>query len=171
MDADAMPPLLEVVQPCQYRPSWIDIVLVDAEGRPVPGARYQVEAPDGTRHEGTLDADGCATVRDMDPGTATVRFPDYHDADFEPELPTPCACERTTWIEIELLDDAGEPTPGARYEVLMADGELCEGSLDGTGRARIEAFDDGPCVVRFPDLEQGACDLGVARSPTRVHGP
>ncbi|MCX4247432.1 MSCRAMM family protein [Paraliomyxa miuraensis] len=151
---------LDVVGGCPSKKSWIDLVLSDSDGEPVAGAKYQVEAADGSVHEGTLDGDGCATVRGIEPGTAVVRFPEYHAADFETELPPACRCAQTTWVEVELVDESGRPAAGAPYRVVLADGEVCEGTLDGNGKARVESGVSGPCRVSFPELERGACDLG-----------
>jgi uncharacterized protein (DUF2345 family) len=151
---------LGAVGACPSDAGWIDIVLTDGDGEPVAGAKYEVEAADGSVHEGTLDEDGCATVRGIDPGTAVVRFPEHHLADFETELPPACRCAQATWVEVELVDEAGKPAAGAPYEVVLADGEVCEGTLDGNGKARVESLVGGPCRVSFPELERGACDLG-----------
>jgi hypothetical protein len=55
---------------------WLLIELRDSEGRPVPGARYVIELPDGNRVEGTLGDDGIAGVEGIDPGKCMVTFPD-----------------------------------------------------------------------------------------------
>jgi hypothetical protein len=55
---------------------WLLIELRDTEGRPVPGARYVIELPDGNRVEGTLGDDGIAGVEGIDPGKCVVTFPD-----------------------------------------------------------------------------------------------
>lgn len=62
--------------------------------------------------------------------------------------------EEKHWIEIELVDEDGEPVPGERYEVELPDGSVAGGSLDQNGKARIEGFDPGQCKVTFPDLDK-----------------
>jgi len=57
------------------------------------------------------------------------------------------------WIEIELLDQFGEPVAEAEYAVLLADGSEVEGKLDSEGFARIEDVVPGPYSVQFPDHE------------------
>ena len=56
--------------------AWIEIILVDAEGKPVPGVRYRVTTPDGKVNEGTLNEHGQAGFYQIDPGNCKVTFPD-----------------------------------------------------------------------------------------------
>jgi type VI secretion system secreted protein VgrG len=55
--------------------SWIEIALVDC-GTPLRGQRYVLTDPEGQRHEGTLDDEGCARVAPISPGQCKVEFPD-----------------------------------------------------------------------------------------------
>lgn len=68
---------------------WLLIELRDTEGRPVPGARYVVELPDGSRVEGTLGEDGVAGVEGVDPGECVVTFPDVEAGAARSEGPGP----------------------------------------------------------------------------------
>ena len=72
----------------------------------------------------------------------------------------------TAWIEIELLDDVGEPIGNERYEVLDPTGELHSGSLDSNGQARVKDVRPGGCVVRFPDIDRG--DWADLRATNRI---
>ena len=55
---------------------WIEIELVDENGKPVPGEEYKVTLPDGsTVASGTLDGKGKARVEGIDPGSCKVTFP------------------------------------------------------------------------------------------------
>jgi hypothetical protein len=62
-----------------------------------------------------------------------------------------------TWIEIELVDEEGNPVPGERYKITLPDGKtVSEGTLDANGRARVEGIDPGTCQISFPDLDKDA---------------
>jgi len=59
--------------------TWLEIELLDDEGKPVPGEQYQVALPDGTIRAGRLDADGRARIEGLDPGTCKVSFPNLDE--------------------------------------------------------------------------------------------
>jgi type VI secretion system secreted protein VgrG len=66
--------------------SWIEIVLEDEAGKPVPGEAYRITLPDGTTlAEGTLDEKGFARVDNIDPGTCKVTFPNLDKEAWEPK--------------------------------------------------------------------------------------
>jgi len=58
-----------------------------------------------------------------------------------------------TWVDVQLLDEDGEPIPGERYILKITDGSVREGSLDASGRVRVNGIDPGTCTVTFPDLD------------------
>ena len=64
--------------------------------------------------------------------------------------------EKTSWIEIELLDEEDKPVSGEKYEIELPDGSKAKGSLDGGGFARIEGIKPGECKVSFPELDKSA---------------
>jgi hypothetical protein len=75
---------------------------------------------------------------------------------FKPEESEGEEGERT-WIEIELVDEEGNPIPGERYEVTLPDGKrVARGTLDQNGYARIEGLDPGECKITFPTLDKDA---------------
>ena len=55
--------------------SWIEIELVDEDGKPVPGEEFRVTMPDNTVTGGTLDEKGYAKITGIDPGSCKVTFP------------------------------------------------------------------------------------------------
>lgn len=57
--------------------AWIEVVLLDAAGRPVGGQQYRVETADGQVREGRLDAQGRAHLTGVRPGSNRVSFPGY----------------------------------------------------------------------------------------------
>ncbi len=60
----------------EKKKSWIEIELVDKQGKPVAGEPYKVTLPDGeTVAEGTLDEKGQARVDGIEPGSCKVTFP------------------------------------------------------------------------------------------------
>lgn len=58
-----------------------------------------------------------------------------------------------TWIEIELLDDSGQPVPAEAYQIELPDGRLVRGRLDSEGKARFRNIDSGTCQVSFPEID------------------
>jgi len=64
--------------PPQEEPSFIDILLTDEEGNPVPGERYRVTDSKDNVHEGSLDANGRAHVI-VPKGECEVTFPNLDD--------------------------------------------------------------------------------------------
>jgi hypothetical protein len=72
------------------------------------------------------------------------------------QRPAPEPEEETTWIEIELLDDAGNPIPNEQYSIEIPGGSVRVGRLDGNGRARIEGLDPNTCKVSFPNLDKSS---------------
>ena len=64
--------------------SWIEIELVDEADQPVAGERYKVTLPDGSVAEGTLDEKGLAKIKEIEPGSCKITFPDLDKDAWEP---------------------------------------------------------------------------------------
>ena len=63
------------------------------------------------------------------------------------------------WIEIKLLDEAGEPVPGEPYKITLPDGAtIADGTLDGNGFARVDNIDPGTCKIVFPRRDKGGIE-------------
>ncbi|BCD99502.1 hypothetical protein [Marinagarivorans cellulosilyticus] len=58
-----------------------------------------------------------------------------------------------TFIEIQLLDDKGEPVAGEAYWIRDTEGNEHTGSTDGSGKARVDSIKSGNCLVAFPDID------------------
>ncbi len=54
--------------------SWIEVVLVDDDGKPVAGVEYAITLPDGTTETGQTDASGRARLSGIDPGMCQLSF-------------------------------------------------------------------------------------------------
>jgi hypothetical protein len=70
-----------------------------------------------------------------------------------PRIPVPVDEPIKTWVEIELLDDAGKPVANEKYLVTVPEGVVKSGNLDAKGRARITNIDPGTCEISFPDID------------------
>ena len=55
---------------------WIEIILVDMEGKPVPGVRYRITPPGGAPVEGRLNEHGQAGLYMIESGSCKITFPD-----------------------------------------------------------------------------------------------
>ena len=64
--------------------------------------------------------------------------------------------EKTSWIEIEMVDEEDEPVPGEKYKITLPDDSVAQGTLDDKGFARIEGIDQGTCKITFPELDKDA---------------
>ena len=65
--------------------SWIEIDLVDENGKAVPGERYCITLPEGeTVAEGTLNEKGFARIEGFEAGTCKVTFPNLDRRDWKP---------------------------------------------------------------------------------------
>ena len=64
----------------------------------------------------------------------------------------PRSTDPTSFLELVLVDDNGQPASGERYRVTTPDDQVGEGRLDSRGMARIDGITRGTCEVSFPDL-------------------
>jgi type VI secretion system secreted protein VgrG len=64
--------------------------------------------------------------------------------------------DKKSWIEIELVDEEGNPVPGEAYKVTLPDGSVDSGTLDEKGFCRIDGIDPGTCQITFPNLDKDA---------------
>jgi type VI secretion system secreted protein VgrG len=64
--------------------------------------------------------------------------------------------DQTSWIELEMVDDADRPWPGEPFDLKLPNGRIRSGRLNKNGFARIERILPGGCEVRFPNLDAAA---------------
>jgi hypothetical protein len=75
--------------------------------------------------------------------------------------PEPSSIEEEHWIEIRLVDEAGEPVAGEPYRIELPDGRLREGRTDEHGIVRIDPIHRaGQCRVDFPDVREQLAETG-----------
>jgi hypothetical protein len=58
---------------------------------------------------------------------------------------------KTEWIEIEMIDDAGEPYSGP-YRIELPDGSVTTGAFDDSGFWERRNIDPGKCKLALPNL-------------------
>lgn len=63
-----------------------------------------------------------------------------------------------TWIEVEVVDDAGRPAAGREYRCMLPDGTIQTGTLDRAGRVRFEEIDPGNCSFSLVDTHAAEWD-------------
>jgi hypothetical protein len=159
--AEEPPPARE--QPKEEK-TWVGIELVDQKERPVPQARYVLELPDGKKRSGRLDENGRLQIRDIDPGTCKVWFPDFDGTEWEggtavaDDAPAPAPAQSKDWVELELMDEEGNPVPKARYKLCLPDGTERDGVLGDDGRQREEGINPGVVKITFPDFDAAEWD-------------
>jgi hypothetical protein len=61
--------------------------------------------------------------------------------------------EEKSWIEIQLVDEDGNPIAHEKYELYLPDGSVIKGRLDENGIARASGVEPGTADITFPDLD------------------
>ena len=64
--------------------------------------------------------------------------------------------DKKHWVEIVLVDDAGQPVTGESFEIKLPDGSVATGTTDEKGKGRVENIDPGSVEVSFPELDKDA---------------
>lgn len=127
-------------------------VNINSGGSAGSGSPVSLTAP-----EATLAADTAT------PGADTTFSPEVQElAAVAPESAEFAAAEITreemvtSWVEIELVDEDGQPWPDEYYEVTLPDGKIRKGYLDKDGRAHIHLPKAEETTVSFPRLDSEA---------------
>jgi hypothetical protein len=65
------------VEKPKEKKAWIEIILVDMKGKPIPNVRYKITPPGGgAPQEGRLNEHGQAGYYNIEPGECKITFPD-----------------------------------------------------------------------------------------------
>ena len=62
--------------------------------------------------------------------------------------------EPTSFIEVEIVDEDGQPVSGENFELKLPDGKKVSGSTDAEGAARVDSIPPGNCELTFPNMDQ-----------------
>jgi type VI secretion system secreted protein VgrG len=127
--------------------------------KPKAGKAGSLVSP--TEPKEALEADTAdpGEAAQMKAGQAETKSGKYGSEKVKPHKPPESEEEKktkTAWIEIEMVDEADKPVPGAAYQITLPDGSVDSGTLDQKGWARVEGFEPGSCKVTFPDLDKSA---------------
>lgn len=66
--------------------------------------------------------------------------------------------DKTHYVEVELLDDAGQGIEGEPCEITLPNGKKAVSSTDKKGLIRIDKIDAGNCNIRWLNLDQDAVE-------------
>jgi type VI secretion system secreted protein VgrG len=127
-----------------------------AAGVGTPGSIVPPEAPDEAEIADNADPGSDApTYKNQRRETPPALVPSYTQPSHNPN--TPPNKKKKSWIELELLDQDGNPVVGERYRVTLPDGKtLAEGTTNDKGFARVSNIDPGNCKITFPKLDKSA---------------
>ena len=65
----------------------------------------------------------------------------------------PVAATEKTWIEVEVVDELGNPMANLKYALKLADGSERTGVLDSQGRVRASGIDPGQCTFSLVEAD------------------
>jgi hypothetical protein len=74
-------PGTRMVLPCKA--TWIEVHLVDADKRSVPGQSYRIQLPDSSITQGVLDEQGKVRIEGIMPGQCLVCFPEIDATEWQ----------------------------------------------------------------------------------------
>jgi hypothetical protein len=75
-------------------------------------------------------------------------------------------CNPPAWIEIELVDEQGNPVAGEPYWLRLGNQDVIEGALDAKGFARHDPVPEGMCLVRFPARDRHEFQVHTFSGPS-----
>ncbi len=129
-------------------------VKINSGGAADMGTTAALAAPETTIHAATARPGSDVVYSGGEQLAAGAAVADLAGYEWQPENVTE---KKTSWIEIELVDEAGQPVPGEAYEVTAPDGKtVARGALDKNGRAHVEVDKAGTCQISFPNLDNRA---------------
>jgi len=123
-----------------------NMVMVNSGGSALSGSAGSVVAPAAPL--------AAAIAGEAAPGRDPVYDAPTH---VEPDEEEAAEDEEKTWIEIELVDEEGNPIAGERYQITLPDGTtVATGTTNSKGLARVSGIDPGTCKITFPNFDKDA---------------
>lgn len=124
-------------------------VKINSGGSGGSGSAIALKAP-----EAPIDARSTTPGQDVTYQTQPGEYPELEAAAVADETDEREQEQEDSWVEIELVDDDGNPVPQERYEVTLPNGHKIYGNLDDQGLARILGIQPGQCDINFPRLDR-----------------
>jgi hypothetical protein len=112
----------------------------------------------GTLTESSAAASSAATTAAATQAAQTTPLQDEEAA--QEQRTQAAATEETHYIEVELLDENGQPVPNEAYFVELPDGTTKSGRTDANGYARVDGVEPGTAKISFPDLDKDSTTQG-----------
>jgi hypothetical protein len=128
--------------------TWIEFLVVDEDDNPVEGVRYEARLTNESKKTGTTGATGLVRFDGLDAGICEFTLLDVDTADVES-----AAESRLEPLDMELVDDDGQPVANTRFFVKLQDGKEREFKTDSQGFGHLDGLEVGDYEVRFPNLE------------------
>jgi type VI secretion system secreted protein VgrG len=97
-------------------------------------------------------------VEQVQAGQRQTSTPQYGHQSIKTHVVNDDNKDKTHWIEILLVDDAGQPVPGEYLEIKCPDGTVATRSTDDKGLARVDYLDAGSCEITFVNLDKEAVE-------------
>ncbi len=132
-----------------------NFVKIDSSGVTIVGTQVKINSG-GSADSGTLvatpDPEAPLVAEEIEYGQDKT----YNRTVERSEPPPPEERKKTSWIEIEMVDEAGQPWPYEPFEILTPEGRKLTGALDANGMAHVHVPTQGTCQICFPRLDKDA---------------
>jgi hypothetical protein len=141
--------------------TFLDLIVVDDDDKPLGGLRYKLELPDGTTETGKLGSDAHLGKRNIDAGDAKFTIlpdeakpaadedesasNDDDSADDDAGAETLDVPENQ--VAVRLVDINGDPIADQAVSIKLADGSTRSAVTDADGRVSLSPVPPGDCVV------------------------
>jgi len=129
------------------------IVGEDSAGGGGSGTRGggNANASDGSgTGDGGIALSGRANAASSDPPVTPARAPVTRSS--VGDLAVAPESDNTHYVEVEFADADGKPLPGVMYELTAPDGRIHKGTLDSSGKARVDRLPEGTCELTFTSI-------------------